>query len=437
MTTKLLVTLFLLKTSLLFSQKIDFTQVYHPIINDAEMALIDSNYVEALDLYKGAFQNVEKPFAKDFYNAALCAFYADKQSTMFEYLEKLAEKGLPYDSLKKDTFFKLVIDTTAKWKKFEVRYRNVKSLINKDLRDSLVRMNKRLEKDYDGVFKYENKIHFYFDTLRHNRNTLDSVTTIIMQQTNSLKKTVYSGSFFDSKMVDKKLLDSLKALGIIIRPSTFVEADLKAWGKISEENNKSLSKIIDEYGFPDENLVGLSPPFWENFLALNILEDGDYRFWYKDASISRKTNHPTTVRTRSYEISAIVFNAVRQGKMLPKTAQILLRNRSGDEAYHSGKIQVFKIKLEENVKCDDKVFDGKKDKWLWKKEDFGDFTVAQINESRATIGLENLDNCYKKLFYKQKMPFFEINAGWISKEYTYASSCATVEKLIKNAVVVE
>jgi hypothetical protein len=84
--------LFSLKTSLIIAQSniVDFTKVYHPIINDAELALIDSSYVEALDLYAAAFQNVDKPFAKDFYNASICAFYANKQTLMFEYLTKLA-----------------------------------------------------------------------------------------------------------------------------------------------------------------------------------------------------------------------------------------------------------------------------------------------------------------------------------------------------------
>ena len=115
----------------------DFTRIYHPIINEAELAIVDTNYYEALDFYKEAFANVKKPFAKDYYNAAICAAMSGKLSLTFDYLEKIVEKGYPADSLRKDVFFHYVADTCKRWNNFEKQMRLVKPEINWAIRDSL------------------------------------------------------------------------------------------------------------------------------------------------------------------------------------------------------------------------------------------------------------------------------------------------------------
>ena len=84
----LIIFLFSLSGQVGFGQG-DFTRIYHPIINSAELAIVDTNYYEALDYYKAAFDNVKKPFAKDYYNAAICAAMLGKTNTVFDYLEKM------------------------------------------------------------------------------------------------------------------------------------------------------------------------------------------------------------------------------------------------------------------------------------------------------------------------------------------------------------
>ncbi|GAB3823025.1 hypothetical protein GCM10028895_29060 [Pontibacter rugosus] len=49
----------------------DYTQVYHPVINQAELSLVDGKYEEAIKSYKEAFAAVPSPFARDYYNAAV------------------------------------------------------------------------------------------------------------------------------------------------------------------------------------------------------------------------------------------------------------------------------------------------------------------------------------------------------------------------------
>ena len=95
----LLILVFLFPYRVLFAQG-DFTRIYHPIINSAELAIVDTNYYEALDYYKAAFDNVKKPFAKDYYNASICAAMVGKMSTMFDYLEKIVEKEIAIKDIK-------------------------------------------------------------------------------------------------------------------------------------------------------------------------------------------------------------------------------------------------------------------------------------------------------------------------------------------------
>ena len=118
----------------------DFTRIYHPIINEAELAIVDTNYYEALDSYKEAFANVKKPFAKDYYNAAICAAMIGKMPLVYDYLEKIVEKGYPSDSLRKDVFFHYVADTCKRWATFEKQMKLVKPTINWEVRDSLNRL---------------------------------------------------------------------------------------------------------------------------------------------------------------------------------------------------------------------------------------------------------------------------------------------------------
>jgi hypothetical protein len=70
------------------SQEIKISQ-YHKLINEAELFICSKNYQKAVQIYAQAFKQIDKPFGKDVFNAALsCAIIKD-QSTLITYLKKI------------------------------------------------------------------------------------------------------------------------------------------------------------------------------------------------------------------------------------------------------------------------------------------------------------------------------------------------------------
>ena len=49
--------------------------MYKYFVNKAEIYITDSNYTKAGENYKKAFKLNKTPFAKDYYNAVLCAIF--------------------------------------------------------------------------------------------------------------------------------------------------------------------------------------------------------------------------------------------------------------------------------------------------------------------------------------------------------------------------
>ncbi len=100
--------LFLFFTLFFGKSKAQITAAYKSYtsnINLAELAAIDHNYTAALDFYKNAF-TYKNVFAKDYYNAAVCAQYLNKHDAALQNLKKIIAKGYSLDSLEQDNFFK-------------------------------------------------------------------------------------------------------------------------------------------------------------------------------------------------------------------------------------------------------------------------------------------------------------------------------------------
>ncbi|MCX2741374.1 hypothetical protein [Pontibacter anaerobius] len=118
----------------------DYTQVYHPVINQAELLIVDGKYEEALQAYHEAFEAVPSPFARDYYNAAICALLLQERKKTFNYLEELVQKGVSLEYLERQP----VLDSlraTRHWRKFAKKYpkrrRKYDEKLNQELRADL------------------------------------------------------------------------------------------------------------------------------------------------------------------------------------------------------------------------------------------------------------------------------------------------------------
>ena len=221
----------------------DFTRIYHPIINEAELAIVDTNYYEALDFYKEAFANVRNPFAKDYYNAAICAAMAGKLPLTLEYLEKIVEKGYPSDSLRKDIFFHYVADTCKRWTAFEKQMKLVKPNINWELRDSLKSYYTLVTKVVHTPLTPELRA-FFNENFKKRQDTL----------TVAGKKEVFTQVIFP---------DSLYYFGDLPQNLKIQQDSLKKinYAKYAVNSKIAFQKtlgLIEMNGFPDETLIGLS-----------------------------------------------------------------------------------------------------------------------------------------------------------------------------------
>lgn len=140
-----------------FGQSADFTKVYYPNINDAEMAITRQEFRLALTYYKTAFGSEESGFARDYRNAILCAIHTEDDAFAFNYLEKMILKGLDKTFLA-DTIFK-PLNRKPGWGKLMDAYDRLhhKSLtsIQGNLLRELVAMEERdqLFRSKEGSYK--------------------------------------------------------------------------------------------------------------------------------------------------------------------------------------------------------------------------------------------------------------------------------------------
>lgn len=82
----------------------DFTLVYYPSINDAELAITQNQHGLALAHYERAFAAVKNGFARDYRNAILCANEVKNDAFVFIYLEKLVLKSLEKEYFQHEDF---------------------------------------------------------------------------------------------------------------------------------------------------------------------------------------------------------------------------------------------------------------------------------------------------------------------------------------------
>lgn len=129
------------------AQEINYLKVYHPVINQAEVLVMDGKYRDALETYEKAFAAVPKAFMKDYFNAAVCATYIGDATNTYKYLLEVAGKGISLDFIKDEPAF-MGIQRDPQWREFELQYlskkRDFESKINKTLLDKL---NKIYDRD--------------------------------------------------------------------------------------------------------------------------------------------------------------------------------------------------------------------------------------------------------------------------------------------------
>ncbi|AFK02819.1 hypothetical protein Emtol_1674 [Emticicia oligotrophica DSM 17448] len=132
------------------AQEINYVKAYHPIINKAELAIIDGKYKDAFENYEKAFATVPRAFMKDYFNAAVCATYLGDATNTYKYLLEVANKGISLDFIKDEAAF-TSIQQDPNWRNFEKSFlakkREFDQKINRSLQDKLAKIVER-DKSY-------------------------------------------------------------------------------------------------------------------------------------------------------------------------------------------------------------------------------------------------------------------------------------------------
>lgn len=404
---KKLLLLLILYSSISYAQ-IDFTRIYHPIINEAELAIVDTNYHEALAFYNEAFANVEKPFAKDYYNAAVCATLIGKMPVVFDFLEKIVAKGYQVENFRKDFFFKNIADTCKQWATFEKQARLIKPQINTELRDSLQKMYHLMI--YPPTTPITAELRSYIKEHVKDQKWMPVDSLIVMEK---MPKALIN------QIDSLRKLNGMKGSGII------------------RDNLLIAHKILEVHGFLDENVLGLNsiiqnnpqgPPFHRNTSSASS-------YLYENTLIGDILIASSFQQSiEKIDISPIVKQAIREGKAHPAIIRSLI-GYSTDEPCTMGRVVVIQVRLEDHINCPNSDWEEKKEKFYWKKEKSSTLSEIEINERRQNLGLERLEDAYRKAFFKSRPTPFLIFSGSYQAELAYIPNCELIDKMIKGAVV--
>lgn len=91
--------------TLLVYNFISAQSLYSTSINNAELNFIQSKYKEALVDFSSAFKSTNNVFAKDYYNAALCAVRTKDFKKAYEYFDSLCSNGYSIKKISKNIHF--------------------------------------------------------------------------------------------------------------------------------------------------------------------------------------------------------------------------------------------------------------------------------------------------------------------------------------------
>jgi hypothetical protein len=338
--------------NLVFGQQL-MDRNYYKYINGAELHIVDSGYLEALHCYDSAFQEKKAPFAKDRYNAAVCAALLKMNSRCYSELRYVLDKGYAISAIKSKEAFSDFFKT--------------------GFGNKLITYNQTARKTYISTY----------------RKTLDSL---------------YSADQFFRNKEGKYVvyMDTIK--------------------KIDQSNVETLNKLIREYGFPSEELVGVSD---SSFAPIT----------YRTLIIHQQNGSSS----RIFDYTGIIRNAIEEEKIEPHLAAELISKSSGTDLYGAYESSGL-------VKC---VFDPinsvagmssnpivNYDSIKWGYLVLSPEREAALNVNRNKIGLESIQDLRTKSIFLLTDKRFDFAFPSSKSIFTFANKLE-YEKALKNIILVK
>ncbi len=184
---------------------------------------------------------------------------------------------------------------------------------------------------------------------------------------------------FEQKInrVLKKQLDSLVLIDKKIRAKG-MEYSEDSIRQTDQLNALRLKQFILQEGFPSEDLIGCGEA------GMPVIQYPFYQI------IKRQTPE-----RQALNFSNILFDAMRNGKILPHTATYLMASINGNDTFFAR--YIFKIINENPIENKGRDFEKKVNQWVYREINSED--EQRINELRLQNGMETLGDYRKKIIF--------------------------------------
>ena len=371
--------LFCLFTTQLFAQT-DYRKTYYPLINKAELAILDENYQEALTFYDQAFAQ-NKPFAKDIHNAALCGMKLENKTIAKKYLIKFAKKGLLIERIEEnDNFFSLKTDSD--WLQFRDMYNQFYQPSVEMFETAILDSLKLYSKQIHDVYTDNHGVYFHFESNGRVRISTNDTTLL--------------------KDVMQKIEVKRDSLERIV-------------DKLSERNSNFSDKILKEKGYLGENEVGIFSPEGNTMFSYFFEEYGRNKRLEFDTK-----NSTTMILNSSFDSDyylPIFQKAVIEGKLSNWNAYKLLSKKP------LKMVEILQVNIENKEGCSEELL-GKVGKWLIRKKIFSPDEKENYQKNQDNFGIESAEDLMRKeLFRIKNSQGFIFDREQLSQEMTTLPNC--------------
>jgi hypothetical protein len=205
---------------------------YYANIDTAEVAIVDSIYPKALFYFEKAFKLVDHPFAKDYYNAALCANFLRNFKDATHFMCRLVEKGLDFTYFSENPFFN-VLRNSNEWEQFTAAYGKYRKEADK-------KINTRIKSELDIMLKRDQ----FYNNKRFDKGYKDSVFIITYRNAKRFIDITNKYGFPDENKIGIKWLPYNAPYYLILVHYLQIKTKFNS-PKFVEEKNICLKKGLD------------------------------------------------------------------------------------------------------------------------------------------------------------------------------------------------
>ena len=175
---------------------------YYYYTNKAELAITDSNYLEALKYYDSSTNSVSVPLSQDVYNKALCHTLLGNYGKAFLAISFLIERGVDSTLFNKQAF-RVLKNQKRYWNQFLLEYpvlvKRFKSIVRDEIISDLRDMNESDQKYFCELPGKLTNVSF-IDSLRLNDDFLIERFRNYLNKFGYLHEGIIGVQFSDSKL---------------------------------------------------------------------------------------------------------------------------------------------------------------------------------------------------------------------------------------------